>query len=342
MLDFGFLEDRIRGNVGVRVVKTDVFTRAQINNIPAGGGAITIIPNERSVSYTNALPSLNLTGYLTKDTLIRFGYGKGITRPDLGALNPFIGVNRDGTGNMGNPELRPQKADSFDLSLEHYFSPTNYASVNFFYKKIDGFFSGVEQCMTVDIAPPYTGANPNSCPAGQYRITRTVNAEKGNAKGVEVAAQTFFDYDFMPDILKKFGFSGSFTYVDTKNPLVLNGVRTDTEQPFTSKYNFSAAGLYEDGIVSARVVYTYRSDFTLFGVSPNPIDGRFVKGYGLLDASISFKLPSNFSLSITASNITNAAPNRYVGEPGLTTNIERQHFDNGRNFGATLRYSFGS
>jgi hypothetical protein len=54
-----------------------------------------------------------------------------------------------------------------------------------------------------------------------------------------------------------------------------------------------------------------------------------------------FKLPYNFSLSITASNITNAAANRYVGEPGFETGIERQHFVNGRNFGATLRYSFG-
>lgn len=75
--------------------------------------------------------------------------------------------------------------------------------------------------------------------------------------------------------------------------------------------------------------------------SANPIDGRYVKGYGLLDASINLKLPANFSLSLNASNLTNAAPNRYVGEPGISTNVERQHFDNGRNFSATLRYSFG-
>jgi outer membrane receptor protein involved in Fe transport len=121
----------------------------------------------------------------------------------------------------------------------------------------------------------------------------------------------------------------------------LNGVAVDTVQPLTSKYNYSLTGMYEDKVVSARVVYTWRSKAVLFGYSNNPIDGRYISAFGLLDASVNFKLPYNFSLSITASNLTNAAANRYVGEPGFETGIERQHFVNGRNFGATLRYSFG-
>jgi len=180
-----------------------------------------------------------------------------------------------------------------------------------------------------------------NCPAGQFYVTKTVNAQKGWAKGVEVAAQTFFDYPFLPSFLHKFGASGSFTYVDTKNPILINGVITNTQQPFVSKYNYSAQAFYDNGNISARLVYTYRSDLILFGVSNNPIDGRFIKGYGLLDASLNFKLPAGFGISLTASNLTNAAPNRYVGEPGHTTNIERQHFDNGRNYTVSLRYNFG-
>jgi iron complex outermembrane receptor protein len=342
MADFGFFNDRIRGNVGIRVVKTDVFTRAQVVNIATGGGANTIIPNEKTASYTNALPSLNLTWSLTNNTLVRFGYSKGITRPDPGSLNPVISVDLiNGTGGIGNAALKPQKADSFDISLEHYFSPTNYVSANVFYKKINGFFSGISTCQTVPTAPAYTGAIANTCSNGQYLITQTVNAQKGFAKGIEIAGQTFFDYSFVPNFLKHFGAAASFTYVDTKNPIFLSGALVDTEQPFVSKNSYSLAGFYENGGISARLVYTYRSDFVLFGYSANPIDGRYVKGYGLLDASINFKLPANFSLSLNASNLTNAAPNRYVGEPGISTNVERQHFDNGRTFSATLRYSFG-
>jgi TonB-dependent receptor len=342
MADFGFFDDRVRGNIGVRVVKTDVFTRAQVTNIPVGGGASTIIPNEKTASYTNALPSLNLTGYLTSKTLLRFGYSKGITRPDPGSLNPVISVDQvNGTGGIGNAALKPQKADSFDISLEHYFSAINYVSANFFYKKINGFFSGISTCQTVTTAPPYSGTIANNCPTGQYLLTQTVNAQKGFAKGVEIAGQTFFDYGFVPDFLKHFGAAASYTYVDTKNPIFLGGVLVNTQQPFVSKNSYSVAGLYENGGISARLVYTYRSAFILFGNSANPIDGRYIKGYGLLDASVNFKLPANFSLSLNASNLMNAAPNRYVGEPGISTNVERQHFDNGRNFSATLRYSFG-
>lgn len=335
--DFGFLDDRIKGNAGVRVVKTDTSVRAMINQ----PGTSNIIPNSSSSSYTDVLPSFNLTGYVTPDTLIRFGYGKGITRPDLGSLNPTLVVDvNNGVGSIGNPDLRPQKADSFDLSFEHYFSPINYVSAGLFYKKIDGFFSGITSCQTVAGAPtPISNIN---CTGDQYFLTQTINAAKGTAKGIELAGQTFFDYDFVPTVLQHFGVVGSFTYVETKNPLTLNGQRVNTMQPLTSKYAYSVAGLYEDDTVSARVVYTWRSKAVLFGVAPNPIDGRYIRAFGLLDASLNFKLPHNFSLSLTASNITNQAADRFVGEPGLATGIERQHFVNGRNFGATLRYSFGS
>jgi TonB-dependent receptor len=342
MGEFGFLDDRIRGNAGVRVVKTDLLSRGMQND--TSGTTPVIVPTEATRSYTNVLPSLNVTGYITRNTLLRFGYGKGITRPDMGALNPAVVVNPNtGQASVGNPNLKPQKADSYDVSLEHYFGAANYVSVDGFYKKIDGFFSGVDQCVTVTTSTPYTGQTSNSCPAGQFRLTQTVNALQGSAKGVEATLQTFFDFDFVPRVFHNFGVAASYTYVKTKNPLLINGMTVITPQPFTSKNSWSVAGLYENKLLSARVVYTYRSDFVLFGISNNPVDGRYVKGYGILDASVNFNLPHNFGLSLTASNILNQGSNRYVGEPGAyATGFERQHYMNGRIFGASLRYKLGS
>ncbi len=335
--DFGFLDDRIKGNAGVRVVKTDTFVRAMIDPLNTGN----ITASESTSSYTYALPSFNLTGYITPDTLVRFGYGKGITRPEFSSLNPSLIINTvSGVGTVGNPDLKPQTANSFDLSFEHYFSPVNYVSAALFYKKIDGFFSGVSSCQSVAGAP--TPTTNTSCSGDQYFITQTINAEKGTAKGIELAGQTFFDYDFLPEFAHHFGVQGSFTYVETKNPLTLNGQRVNTMQPLTSKYSYSVTGLYEDETISARLVYTWRSKAILFGLAANPIDGRYIRSFGLLDASINFNLAHNFSLAITASNLTNQAADRFVGEPDLATGIERQHFMNGRNFGATLRYNFGS
>ena len=338
--DFGFFDDFITGNAGVRVVKTDTFVRAEVTDLT--GPTPVIRPNSTNSSYTDVLPTVNLKAQITDRAIIRLGYGKGLTRPDLSSLNPTIIVNpTNGTGSVGNPNLKPQRADSYDVSFEYYQSPVNYAAVDFFYKRIDGFFSGISTCQTVPTAPAYTQIVPNSCTGGQYFVTQTINAQRGSAKGVEATVQTFFDYPFVPNFLHQFGASGTFTYADTKNPLVLNGIRTITPQPLTSKYNYSLQGFFDNGTISARVVYTWRSPSVLFGISANPIDGRYIKAYGLLDASVTVKLPVGLSLALSVANITNNAADRYVGEPALATRILRQHFVNGRNFGATLRYTFG-
>lgn len=341
--DYSLFDDALRGNFGVRAVQTETFARAQVLFTPTGGGASSIVPRESNSSYWNLLPSFNLIYELAPDTLLRFGYGKGMTRPNVGALNPTINVNTStGMGDQGNPDLEPQVADSVDLSLEHYFGNGGYVAVNGFYKWIDGFFAGVSECQTVDTAPAFAGVG-NGCTNGQYMITRQVNAESGTAKGVEVAGQTFFDFDFLPEALHNFGAAASFTFVDTEVPVIFSGREVITPQPFVSRYSYSASAFYEDDAFQARVVYTWRDDAILFGTSQNPIDGRYIGSYGLLDASVSFELPHNFTLGLTASNILNDSPDRYVGEPGqYATGIVRQPFLNGRVFAATLRFRFGS
>lgn len=328
MTDFAFLDDRIKGNAGVRVVKTDLLARS---------GAV--VTRESSSSYTNVLPSFNVAGYITPNDIVRLGYGKAITRPSLGDLNPTLAFNPgSGTGDAGNPDLKPIKADSFDVSFEHYFGPTNYVSLGAFYKDIKGFINRLPECLTLPGAPA-PAATQCSDPS-QYLATHPVNAGGGYAKGIEFGFQTFFD--FLPGVLQHFGAAGSYTYLKTKNSVAIAGKLVDTPMPFQSKQNWSLAGLYEDDFMSARVVYTYRSDFVLFGIAPNPIDGRYVKGYGLLDASLNFNLPHDFQLSFTASNLTNQGANRYVGEPGAAaTGYERQHYMNGRVYGVGLRYKFG-
>jgi TonB-dependent receptor len=343
MGEFSALDERLRGNVGVRAVRTNTDVTARIANTTSG--ASVIVDNDKSTSYTNLLPSLNVTYDIQKDFLARFGYGRGMTRPDIGALNPSIIVNTvTGTGSVGNPDLRPQTADSFDLSFERYFNATNYLAVGLFDKEVKGFVSGIVECQILAAAPAYSGSTANSCPAGQYQITKSVNAEKGYARGMELSGQYFFDPD--AGWLKNFGLSGSYTYVDTSNPINVGTPAAprviDTQQPFVSKNSASIAALYENQAMSARLVYTWRSEQVLFGASANPIDGRYIGAYGILDASFNYELANNLTLALSASNLTNRGLDRFVGEPGAyATGIERQHYVNGRSLSVGLRYKFG-
>jgi TonB-dependent receptor len=244
---------------------------------------------------------------------------------------------------MGNPDLRPQVANSVDLSFERYFSPTNYAAVAFFNKDIKGFFNKVERCMSVPFLPAYTGTR-GICSNGQYLIGQQVNAEKGFARGVELSGQWFFnDKDSW---LKNFGVSGTYTYVNTSNPVNVGTttapVFITTQQPFASKNSYSVSGLYEDQKVSARLVYTWRSTQLWGGVNAlNPMGSGYIAAYGLLDASFNYAFDDHLTLSLNGSNLTNKAPNRYVGEAQTyETGQEFQHFDNGRTFSVGLRYKF--
>ncbi|NVM77559.1 TonB-dependent receptor [Duganella sp. SG902] len=341
--EFATEDERLRGNVGVRLVRTNTDLTARVANTTSG--TTVIADNFKSISYTNALPTFNLTYNIQKDFLARFGYGRGLTRPDIASLNPSITVNTvNGTGSVGNPDLRPQLANSFDLSLERYFNATNYVSAGVFDKQIKGFLSGIVECQTVAQVPAYNGNIANSCPVGQYQITKSVNAQDGYARGVEVAGQYFFDKD--AGWLQNFGGSASYTYVDTSNPINIGSVTAprviDSQQPMVSKNSYTVAGMYEAKGFSARLVYTWRSDQVLFGVSPNPIDGRYIRSYGIVDASLNYDIMSNLTLSVNLSNLTNKGLDRYVGEPGAyATGVERQHYLNGRTFAVGLRYKFG-
>jgi TonB-dependent receptor len=335
LTEFSALNNRIRGSVGLRLVRTQTEIQAR----QSGASIVDVVKNS---AYTNALPSLNVIGEISKDFLARFGYGRGMTRPAIGDLSPGGTLNTtNGAVGIGNPNLRPQVADSFDLSLERYFTPTNYVALGLFDKEIKDAPNAILSCQTLDQA--YTGTLANGCSNGQWAVTQAVNSLKGYARGAELSGQYFFDAK--AGWLQNFGVSGSYTHVTTSIPVNFGSAAAPrivpASQAFVSKHNYTLSGMYEDSTMSARLTYTWRSDQVLFGVSANPIDGRYIGAYGILDAAFNYKLTPSLSLSVNALNLTNRGLNRYVGEPGAyATGLERQHYDNGRAFTVGLRYKF--
>jgi TonB-dependent receptor len=340
--DFAAFDDRLKGNVGVRVVRTKSQATARVLSDPTQATS-PLVDNTKTTTYTNVLPSFNVTYDIAKDFLARFGYGRGMTRPDLDKLNPNYSYNfSNGIANVGNPDLRPQKADSVDLSLERYFNSTNYVAVGVFNKSIDGFFSQLASCGMPSNAVAYTGAS-NGCSNGQWLVQKNVNAAKGYARGVELSGQWFFnDKDSW---LKNFGVAGSYTYVDTSAPLNIGTpaapIFIKSQQPLVSKNSYSLTGMYEDNKLSARLVYTWRSSEARGYNALTPMFSTYIGSYGLLDGSISYAIDEHLTLAFNASNITNQAPNRYAGEvQTMETNREYSHYLNGRVFSVGLRYKF--
>jgi len=306
-----------RGNVGVRVVRTEENAFVNVSD-PAGthAGDITssaygpyYIANV-SHTYTDVLPSVNLTFDLSDKLFLRASAAETMSRPDFSALGGTVSLTDTTlTGNGGNPNLRPIKAAVYDAALEYYYAPASIAAVSVFYQDLSSYVS-------FGVAPAtYFSQFYNAFKT--YQVSSPINTS-GEVKGVEVQVQQSLPYNF--------GFQANVTYVDSHdadgNPLV-----------GTSKWTANVVGYYEKDWLSARLAYTYRSHFFV-GLDRSAAENQ--DNYGSLDGSLNININKNIALTLDALNITNNKLKYYA----LNKSQPRAVYDNGSQifFGIRLRY----
>ncbi len=242
-LRFDFEDLGLDGNVGLRVVRTEVkahgytvFTRTE-PEIPAGANVVGSIPSIASFSkaedykhnYTNVLPSLNLRLRGGDGLQYRLALARAVSRPDFtqlqgygtltqkadtrlsvvnGVPTVFIDrVNHSGEA-KGNPLLKPVQSDQLDVTAEWYFSKSGSFTAAAFYKDIKDVVVNQIQVRQV---PTASGAMQD------FLVTAPVNGARGKAQGVELSFQRYFD--MLPGWLSGFGVQANYTYVDSKTKL---------------------------------------------------------------------------------------------------------------------------
>lgn len=132
-----------RGNAGLRYVKTDFNSISNERVFDAVGAPSTNQVNGNS-SYDFLLPRVNLAVDVNEDIVLRGAYSKDINRPDfqfLTAARTFPG--RGGVNDVsrvGNPDLKPEEVESFDVSASWYFAPASLVSVGYFHKTRSSLF----------------------------------------------------------------------------------------------------------------------------------------------------------------------------------------------------------
>lgn len=308
---------RLDGNLGLRVV----HTREQVEgnqSDPAVGG---VAPIHADHDYLDTLPSINLRYQLASGLYLRGAVSKTLTRPDFNQLSPSLtlnGVQHNGTA--GNPELRPIRADNYDIALERYFSKTTSVYLTGFMKKVDGFLTTV--------------SNPETYDGVTYQVSRPRNTDRGDITGVEVGYQQF--YDFLPGWMSGLGLQANYTWVDSRTPSSLLGQEVPLQN--LSKRSYNVIGMYEKGPVSVRIAYNWRDKFlsgiaNVVGVGALPV---YTKAYGWLDASFSYHFDKRLSLAIEGTNLLKTERSSYYGvetRPQTTWTNDRQ-------IGATLTVRF--
>lgn len=157
----------------------------------------------RSGSYSYALPSVDWSADVTRDTKVRASFGKTIGRPGWNAIQggqTLNGLARidGGVGNVGEPALRPLQSTNFDLAAEHYYAKGSYVAASYFTKSIKDYNAPVISPRSpFDLHTPIGGAlyqeavQLGGCGANDSGCIRQwIFTNRANAPGVTVTGET--------------------------------------------------------------------------------------------------------------------------------------------------------
>lgn len=316
--------DKWRGNVGVRAVHTD-STAIQYTTTATDDAANvvssvfgTYYEVDTKHDYWDILPSANLVYKASDDFLIRAGVSKVMTRPGYSQLaGYFYLVDSNYTGSAGgNPDLQPYRAWQYNLSAEYYYAPEALISIGLFDLNISNYIS--TETYTSYYVTQQTQLDYGTGVGHDFTMTGPVNGGGAKNAGIEVSWQQPIAYGF--GVLANATVSDSHT--TSGNPLI-----------GTSKLTYNLSGYYEQGKISTRLSYNYRSHFYLGISSATPI---YQDNYATLDGTFSYALTPHISIALDAQNLLHAKLYYY----NVSKDIPRAYYDNGQSFYLGVRFKY--
>jgi TonB-dependent receptor len=365
----------VRGSAGARYEYTqnDITALNCLNcsaaqSVAAGPVNHSLSTKSYSRHYDYWLPSIVLAADLREDLILRFAAYSTYVRPQPRDTVPtsFVQVPTDLTPpvdpvytvTIGATNLKPYTSDSFDMSLEWYNRPGGLISLAVYRKNIDGYIgpitdpsvlcpasgqipgldvnlgtltidnsSGTPKCMSSN---QFTGAGGGQKFA-QVNISGQTNQNDMKVTGVELNIQQ--NFDFLPGFWKDFGgaFNYSYTTIDGKD-----AAGKAITLPSVSENNLNIIGYYESDKFGVRLVYNWRDKYDLAAGNSFVGDARTVKARSQLDASASYNITKDLSVSVDAFNLTDATRSEYENDPMLPRRID---YD-GRTYQVTMRAKF--
>ena len=154
----------VRLVTGLRFEATHVSTLSFDGSLPTPPTTLTF---KAGGDYLDVLPSASLRFALDKDSDLRLVYGRGLARPDPQDISAAVGqpdkTQNPPTISIGNPNLKAERANNYDVLYERFLNPLGLIQAGYFYK---------------DLTDPITTVqtNPTTGPFAGYRVTQPGNA----------------------------------------------------------------------------------------------------------------------------------------------------------------------
>jgi iron complex outermembrane receptor protein len=295
-----------KGNIGLRAVRTDQNSAAY--SIDQSGNAVL---GSVDTPYYDFLPNLNISYDITPDLKFRGALSEAMAR------NTWINISSNFVQNetvtteasVGNPHLKPMKADQVEGGLEWYHDDASLVAGTVFYKRLNTFI--------------YTATEPEMVGNVLYNVTGPFNY----SSGTDILG---FEAQVEQQLLWGFGFSLNYTYTEVDVPLIPGMPKM--KFPGNSKHQGNASLYFEQGPVEARLSVNYRSD----AAGALTSGGQLVTDAATrLDASASYQITDYASLFFTAVNITDAVSNTH-----LNYGLPYGDYETGSRYSLGARFKF--
>lgn len=344
------LTNRFRVVAGVRFEATHVDTRSFdpiTNTVSIPGGS----------DYIDALPSISVRFGLTKDSALRAVFSRGISRPDpqdIAQANSALDTTQ--TPNvitLGNPNLKAEHSNNYDLLFEQFLNPAGIVQAGFFYKQlgdpiVNGQFAESPDLFQNQPIPPNSP---------YVLVSQVQNIGSAHLWGFEVSYSQRLSR--LPGVMKGLGLSANYSYTNSTTDGLQGLFRDDHPALLRQAPNtWNISPTFDTNRLSMRVGMTY-NDAMIFayqfqdlqpgpnGIIPIPaanLTAGSAKGPGgdnylyahyQLDAQASYKITRSFSVYGYGLNLNNEVFGFYNGSPQYV--VQREYYK--PTYAAGIRYT---
>jgi TonB-dependent receptor len=268
-------------------------------------------------SYLKILPSASLRFGLGSDTDLRVVYGRGLGRPNPTDIAQAFAITFVAPGdvgntiNLGNPNLKAETADNFDILIEHTLKPFGQISAGVFYKNI------TDPIVSTTVVEQFTPPG-NVEPADLYHVTQSINAGSAHVQGFEAAYLQHLT--FLPGLLGGLGISANYGYTGSR----ISGLpgRSDNPRLLRSAPNtWNISPTYDRGRLSVRAGFSY-NQANIFGYQfhdgiagglRGPNSDNYLYSHLEIDIQGSYRLAHGLSFVMYGLNLNNEVFGFYNG-----------------------------
>jgi TonB-dependent receptor len=296
---------------GVRVEHTtDKSNAFQVQKTfdSTGAESDTVTPVTATKSYTNWFPGLQAKYEIQPKLLTRATWSSTLARPGFNQSNVSETIDY-GSGQIvvGNPNLKPATANSFDLTIEKYLEDAGILSFGLFDKEFKNY-----------IVPDQTGT-ANGIGGIPLRIVTFNNIDKAHARGMEFNWEQRFTG--LPGFLAGLGASANYAFVDSRFEIRPGEFST---LPSASKNTWNVAAFYEKYGLTLRLA-AYSTSADLFAIGTQKSGDVYNATRTSMDFGSSYEFIDHWSVYFNAKNLLNTPHKFYQGTYERV--IQREFYD---------------